>query len=205
VRAHRLALVLASASPRRRELISRLGIETLLAVPIVDESRREGEPPTSHVLRIAREKARSVAEGHPGLPVIGADTSVVLGDTIYGKPRGRSEARRMLSELRGRTHTVLTALCVRFKEREADHLEAARVTMSAYPDELLEWYVALGEGDDKAGGYAIQGRAALLVERLEGNVQAVVGLPLAPLPALFGRVGLLLAAKGPKLSLTVSQ
>jgi len=194
-----LTLVLASASPRRRELLARLGLETKIVAPDIDETPLPSESPPIHAVRIAREKARAVALRHPDLPVLSADTVVVLGDRILGKPADRIEAAVMLADLAGRTHTVLTALALRWGEREADHLESARVTFVPYSKELFAWYVTTGEGDDKAGAYAVQGKGAVLVERVEGNVQAVVGLPLAPLPSLLARVGLELAADGHRL------
>lgn len=194
-----LTLVLASASPRRHELLARLGLETKIVAPDIDETPLPAESPPIHAERVARRKARAVALRHPDLPVLSADTVVVLGDRILGKPADRREAAAMLADLAGTTHTVLTALALRWGEREAGHLEAARVTFVPYAKELFAWYVATGEGDDKAGAYAVQGKGAVLVERVEGNVQAVMGLPLASLPALFARVGLELTADGDRL------
>ena len=196
-----LTLVLASGSPRRQELLARLGLEVIVVAPGVDESPVVGEPPPIHALRLAAEKARAVGALHPHLPVLAADTVVVLGERIYGKPASRDEAARMLTELAGKTHLVLTALALCWRGREAAHLESARVTIVPYTRALFEWYVATGEGDDKAGAYAVQGKGAALVERVEGNVQAVMGLPLGPLPALFARVGLEIAANGDRLQL----
>ncbi len=183
-------LVLASASPRRRELIGRLGLDVEFAVADIDERALPGEPGPLHALRLAASKAAAVASDRPHAPVLGADTTVVLHDTILGKPVDREDATRFLRRLRGRTHVVVTALCLLHDGREARHVEQASVTFSTFSDEILAWYVATGEGDDKAGAYAVQGRGAILVERVEGNVQAVVGLPLAPIPALMQRVGL---------------
>lgn len=196
-----LTLVLASGSPRRRELLARLGLEVLVVAPAVPESPVVGEPPPLHAFRLATEKARAVGALHPQLPVLAADTVVVLGERIYGKPAGRDAAATMLTELAGKTHLVLTALALRWGEREVAHLESARVAIVPYTRALFEWYVATGEGDDKAGAYAVQGKGAALVERVEGNVQAVMGLPLASLPALFARVGLEFAANGDRLQL----
>ena len=183
-------LVLASASPRRRELISRLGLPVDVMAADVDESPLPGEPGPLHAVRVAAAKAAAVAAIRPGAPVLGADTTVVLGERILGKPADRSQAAEYLRSLRARTHVVVTALSLRYDGREARHLEQSSVTFAAFSDEILAWYVATGEGDDKAGAYAVQGGGAILVERLEGNVQAVVGLPLAPLPALLDQVGL---------------
>ncbi len=195
------SLVLASGSPRRRDLLARLGIEFSTHIPDVDETRRPGETPPAHVVRVAREKARVVSEDRADAAVLAADTVVVLGTKIFGKPASREEAASMLVELAGRTHTVLTAVVLRWGAREASHLEAASVTLAPYREELYRWYVATGEVDDKAGAYAVQGKGALLVERVEGNVQAVMGLPLAALPQLFARIGLNLAADSDRLVL----
>jgi septum formation protein len=197
-----LTLVLASGSPRRRELLARLGLDVIIVAPDVDEDPIPGEPPLIHALRLAREKAQRVAALHPSLPVLGADTVVTLGERIFGKPANRADATTMLADLAGRTHVVLTALAIRWEEREATHLESARVVIVPFVKSLFDWYVATGEGDDKAGAYAVQGKGAALVERVEGNVQAVMGLPLAPLPALFAKVGLELAVDGDRLLLS---
>ncbi len=197
-------LILASASPRRRELIARLGLEVEALAADVDESPRPGEPGPLHALRVAAAKAAAVAPLRPGAPVLGADTTVVLGDRILGKPADRDQARCFLRELRSRTHVVVTALCLVFEGREARHVEQAAVTFASFSDDILDWYVGTGEGDDKAGAYAVQGRGALLVERVEGNVQAVVGLPLAPIPSLLAGVGLQLR-RGPAAGLSLSR
>lgn len=197
-----LPLILASASPRRRELISRLGLAVEVAPADVDEAPRPGEPPALCALRVARAKALHAAARFPESPVLAADTIVVLGRRILGKPVDRSEAAAMLRDLSGRAHTVVTALAVRWRGREATHLEHARVVIAPLPGPLIDWYVTTGEADDKAGAYAVQGRAAVFVERVEGNVQAVVGLPLAPLRGLFARVGLDLKPAGERLVLT---
>ncbi|HVN31411.1 MAG TPA: Maf family protein [Thermoanaerobaculaceae bacterium] len=197
-----LPLVLASGSPRRRELLARLGLEVTVVEPRLDESPLPGEPPPLHALRLAREKARAGAALHPELPSLGADTVVVLGERIFGKPASRGEASAMLADLAGRTHVVITGLALRWGEREATQVESAFVTVVRHSPELFAWYLATGEGDDKAGAYAVQGKGAALIERIEGNVQAVMGLPLATLPALFGQVGLELVAAGDCLLVT---
>ena len=194
-------LVLGSGSPRRLELVDRLGLDADVLAPDVDESQLPGEPPPVHALRVARAKAAAVAGRHPDRPVLAADTVVVLGEVVFGKPRDRADARRMLTELAGRSHLVVTALALRLGEREASHIETATVTMVPFRGDLVEWYVATGECDDKAGAYAVQGKGALLVQRVEGNVDAVMGLPLAPLPRLFAALGLELTRDGDRLRL----
>jgi septum formation protein len=195
-------LVLASGSPRRRDLLARLGIDFSVVRPGVDETPLPAEPPSAHVTRVATEKAHTGSAQHPRAAVLAADTVVVLETRMFGKPATRVEAASMLAELAGRTHTVLTATVLRWRTREAVHLETARVTLLPYSPELYGWYVATGEVDDKAGAYAVQGKGAVLVERVEGNVQAVIGLPLAVIPGLFEQVGLCLTASGDRLSIS---
>lgn len=196
------SIVLASASPRRRELVARLGLAVEVAPTDIDETPREGEPPPVYALRTAREKLRAAAAGRPDKPVIAADTVVGVGGEILGKPTDRRHAREMIARLAGRTHMVFTAVAVGWHTAEACHLEAARVSFAAACGEILDWYAQSGEGDDKAGAYAVQGAGAVLVPRVEGNVQAIVGLPLAVLPALFLRVGLQLLRRDGRLVLS---
>lgn len=196
-------LILASGSPRRRELLGRLGIDFDVVVPEVDESILPGELPTDHVTRVARAKADAVASEQPPRPVLAADTMVVRDSASLGKPLDDDEALSMLASLSARSHDVITAVCARFGSRESVHLDSATVTFADVPRELLCWYVATGEPRDKAGAYAVQGAGAILVEQVIGNVQAVVGLPLSPLPQLFERIGLRLTPDGRNLGLTV--
>ncbi|MEW6336197.1 MAG: Maf family protein [Acidobacteriota bacterium] len=196
-----VALILASASPRRRELLGRLGVGFRVVHPAIDETPLPDESPATHALRIARAKAGDIARHCAGAAVLAADTVVVLGDEILGKPADREAAKRMLGRLAGRDHLVVTAIAARFADRAADWLETARVRFAPLTADLLEWYLETREGEDKAGAYAVQGRGALFIERVEGNVQAVVGLPLAPLPRLLSRVGLRLCPIGDRLRL----
>jgi septum formation protein len=194
-----LPLVLASSSPRRRELLVVCGFDFQVVPADIDESRQPDEPAPLHTLRVAREKADSVAKLYPDLPVLGADTMVVVDGEALGKPRDRDDARAMLRRLSGRCHHVLTALALCHRGTTAAHLESATVTFVPLGDALIDWYLATGEGADKAGAYAVQGQGGLLVSRVEGNAQTVVGLPLAALLGLFGRVGLKLRAEGSRL------
>jgi septum formation protein len=198
-----LRLVLASASPRRLELVGLLGIPVTCEPADIDERCLPGEPPGCHVLRVARAKADRVARGHPESPVLGADTTVVVGDRILGKPRDRVEARAMLALLSGKTHVVLTGMCLLWRDQEASHLEATSVTFRRLDGALIDWCLAGGEGDDKAGAYALQGLAGALITRVEGNVQAVIGLPLAPLLELLAKVGIQITGAGAALALAV--
>jgi septum formation protein len=196
-----LTLVLASSSPRRSDLLARLGIPFVVAPAGVDETMSHGEAPAAHALRMAAEKAAAVAQRYREWPVLGADTIVVADATVLGKPHDDDDARSMLHRLAGRDHVVITAVALLFRERSVSHVERVRVTFTDPAPQLVDWYVATGEPSDKAGAYAVQGRGALFVERVEGNVQSVVGLPLAVLPALFGRVGLALRPDGARLTL----
>jgi septum formation protein len=183
------ALVLASRSPRRRELLAGLGF-TLEIVPAdTDEAVRPGERPRPYVARVAREKARAV----PGEVVLAADTSVVLGEEILGKPRDAEDAARMLRALSGSTHEVLTAVCVRRNgpgpPAEHEALVATAVRFRALSAAEIAWYVATGEPLDKAGAYALQGAGGVLVEAVSGSVSGVVGLPLVESVALLAAAG----------------
>lgn len=183
------ALVLASRSPRRQELLAGLGIALEVRPAEIDEAVRDGEAPDAYVARVAREKARAVA----GPVVLAADTAVVVGDEILGKPRDAADAARMLRALSGTTHQVLTAVCVRRTapaptcEREATVSTAVR--FRRLDEDQIAWYVATGEPLDKAGAYAVQGLGGALVESVVGSVSGVVGLPLAESLALLDQVG----------------
>ena len=196
-----LRLVLASASPRRRELVELLGVPVLCVAAEIDEGRHDGESPVSHVLRVARAKAAAVSGAYPDDPIIAADTSVVLGDRILGKPRDRAEALAMLTSLSGRAHVVLTGVCAAFRGRSCANVESATVTFRELTPELARWYLATGEGDDKAGAYAVQGAGGVLVSRVDGNVQTVIGLPLSPMLDLLARVGVTAVAEGAAMQL----
>lgn len=183
-------LVLASQSPRRRELLEQLGIPFEVRAARTDESVLPGEAPREYVLRVAREKARAVA----GDVVLGADTSVVLGDEVLGKPEGPDDARRMLRALSGNRHAVLTAVCVRRTSAalgvELDLVVSTAVRFAALSPAQIDWYVRTGEPLDKAGAYAIQGAGGAFVLAVEGSVSNVVGLPLAETAELLRRAGL---------------
>lgn len=181
-------VVLASASPRRRDLLALLGLTFEVAPADVDESWRNGEPPAEHAERLAREKA-AVAE-RPGAVTIAADTIVVVDDDILGKPRDAAEAERMLARLAGREHVVFTAIAVAYAGKTVSGVEATRVRFRPLDAGQITAYVATGEPLDKAGAYGIQGFGAVLVERIEGDYFTVMGLGLARLAGLLGAVGL---------------
>lgn len=174
-----MTFVLASASPRRAELLQSAGFSFVVDPVDIDESVRPGEDPESHVRRLARDKAIAGSWRHPGRLVLGADTVVVLDGAILGKPRDDDDARRMLASLSGRVHHVFTGVAVARDRQVRDAVDLSAVTMSVWTDVEIAEYVATGEPRDKAGAYAIQGRAARFVERLEGSFSGVVGLPLA--------------------------
>jgi septum formation protein len=178
-------LVLASASPRRRELLSGLGLEFEIRLPAIDETRQVGEAPHGYVRRLAMEKVSAVAR--PGEIAIGADTIVVLEGQVLGKPVDAADARRMLHLIAGREHTVLTgvALSEPSQRRVQTVVEATRVRIMPLSDETIHWYVDTGEPLDKAGAYAVQGLGAVLVEGVFGSYTNVVGLPLPALHSLM--------------------
>lgn len=184
-----LRVILASASPRRRELLALVGIAHDVRPAAIDESLRPGETPMGHAERLARAKAHAVAEREPDAVVIAADTIVVVDGDILGKPRGVEEAAEMLRRLSARTHTVYTATAVARGARTESAVETVTVTFRALTGEEIDQYVATGEPLDKAGAYGIQGYGATIVERVEGDYFSVMGLGLRRLVELLARVG----------------
>lgn len=189
-------LILASASPRRRELLLQLGLEPgrdFLVVPAgIDETRQPGEPPLDYVRRLALEKAGAIQRQHTQAVVLGADTTVVLGGEVLNKPRDAAEAERMLRALAGRTHHVSTGLAVVSPRGEWTHVETTAVTFGPVPEAELAAYIAGGDPLDKAGAYGIQGYAGRWVPRIEGDFFNVVGLPLAAAVGLLRASGYIL-------------
>lgn len=181
-------LCLASASPRRRELLASIGVAVEVLPVDIDESVRPGEPAVDYVRRLARDKACAGCR-LSALPVLGSDTAVVLDGRILGKPRDRDDAAAMLRALAGRTHEVLTAVAVAGPAGLLDACVATRVVMRPIEEAEIGAYWATGEPADKAGGYAIQGLAAVFVARIEGSHSAVVGLPLFETAELLRRQG----------------
>lgn len=178
-------LVLASASPRRRELLAQAGFAFEVRAADIDETQRPGEEPIAFASRLAREKAQAIfaqwkENAEDPLLVLGADTIVVTAaKEILGKPRNTADAARMLRLLSGGTHTVITGVCVASRTGVEVAAELTYVTMLALSDAEIEAYIATGEPMDKAGAYAIQGRAARWIPRIHGCYFNVVGLPLA--------------------------
>lgn len=187
-------IYLASASPRRQELLRQLGIEFEAIPSNILEVRQTGETPAEYVARVARDKARYVAKlvkdrELPPAPVLGADTEVVLDGEILGKPCDREHGIALLRRLAGRAHDVLSAICVVHRGGEHAALSASRVTFSPLTDTEIARYWDTGEPADKAGAYAIQGRAAAYIARLEGSYSGVMGLPLHELAGILKKIG----------------
>jgi len=180
---------LASASPRRRELLEGLGFRFGVRPAKIDESTRSGESARDYVLRLAVEKARWISAQSPEAIVLGADTAVVLDGEILGKPGGEAEAIRILRMLSGKSHTVLTAIAVCGPMEDAA-VVSTRVQFRSLLDEEIDWYVKTQEPFDKAGGYAIQGIGSFLVQEIEGSFSNVVGLPLSETLQMLGRAGM---------------
>ncbi len=190
------SLVLASASPRRRQMLAGLGIRFTVHTADVDERPREGETPAAYVERLAASKAETVAQRYPDHWVLAADTVVVRGSTLLGKPADAAAARAMLAELAGRRHDVFTGVCLRHRRRRSCHRFHCRtgVWFHDLDSRLIAAYVATGEPLDKAGGYGIQGMGGCLVERIEGSYTNVVGLPLGQTVAVLQRAGVITPA-----------
>jgi septum formation protein len=196
------SIYLASRSPRRRELLGHIGVKFHLllfrnragAAPDIDEAPQPGEDPRDYVMRLARAKAavgwkRMIERNLPQAPVLAADTTVALEGRIFGKPQGRADAERMLAELSGKRHEVLTAVVLQFDEEVETALSVSEVQFRSLSADEIRAYVATGESDDKAGGYAIQGRAALFVAEIRGSQSGIVGLPLYETAQLLQKVG----------------
>jgi nucleoside triphosphate pyrophosphatase len=189
-------LILASQSPRRAELLRNAGFRFEVRPADVDERVRAGETPLDYVQRLAREKALAVLAAAPaGVRVLGADTTVAVDGESLGKPADEAEARRMLARLSGRTHEVMTGVCLAWRRAQAGEIacdveaEVTEVEFVALTEEEIAAYVACGEPMDKAGAYAIQGRASCWIPRIRGCYFNVVGLPVARVCAMLRRTG----------------
>ena len=194
-------IYLASRSPRRRELLSQIGVRYHLLLfrervgekPDVDESVLPGEAPAAYVERMARAKAdtgwrRMLQRNLPPAPVLAADTTVALDGRIYGKPENRAEAEQILAALAGKRHEVLTAVALKNQDWIEVALSTSEVTLKALSRDDIAQYVASGEGDDKAGAYGIQGRAARFVVEIRGSYSGIMGLPLYETGQLIDRL-----------------
>lgn len=181
-------VILASQSPRRRELLTLVGIPHEVLPANLDESYLPGEVPAAHAERLARAKASSIVV--PDAVVIGSDTIVVLDGAVLGKPTNAAEAVRMLERLSGRVHIVMTAVAVAWQGRLESAVEEVAVTFHALTPAVIKGYVATREPMDKAGAYGIQGYGATLVKRVDGDYFAVMGLPLQRMVLLMDRLGI---------------
>ena len=178
-----MKLVLCSASPRRRELLARAGVRFTVAPSHIDETQRPGEPPLAYVRRMAAEKA--APQRRPDLVALAADTIVVVEGEVLGKPADRSDAGRILSRLSGREHRVITAVCV----DEAVRAVETVVRFKPLTPRELDFIAGSGDGDDKAGAYAVQGVAGSFITAIDGSVSNVIGLPMAETLEMLERAG----------------
>ena len=174
-----MRIVLASRSPRRSTLLRDAGYDIEVSPADIDEHQFRNESPRTYVSRLAADKATTVAQRYPEQIVIGADTVVVLNDVVFGKPIDRNEAVGMLAKLSGTTHTVVTGIVVMRASTVFSGIESTKVTFVELTSDRIDWYVSMGESDDKAGAYAAQGVGARLIERIDGSYTNVVGLPMA--------------------------
>lgn len=186
-----LRFILASASPRRSQLLKQLGIEFEVQPADVDESMLPGEGPGAYVERLARFKAREVAARSPGSLVLGADTAVVIGDEVLGKPGSPQAARRMLTSLSGRSHRVLTGIALAGARQRSRVIET-EIDFRALSGPEIDWYIGTGEPMDKAGAYGAQGIGGFLIHAIRGSYSNVVGLPLEETLETLSEAGVVL-------------
>lgn len=182
-------LILASASPRRHDLLLQIAVPHTVFAAHLDETRRPDEPPQNYVRRLALEKARAVAQQQPGSTVLGADTTVALEGLVLNKPQDLAAASEMLRSLAGRSHLVHTGLALLHGGVEQTHVETTEVCFTPIPEPELAIYLATGDSLDKAGAYGIQGFAARWVAAVHGDYFNVVGLPLAAATQLLRNAG----------------
>ena len=184
-------IILASRSPRRKDILEKLNLSFIIDPPDIDESPIKKESPINYVQRISAAKADLVAQRNDQkCIVIAADTTVELQGEIFGQPRDLDEARLMIHKLSGKTHAVHTAVSVRCEIRTATAVDTAQVTMREVSNELLEWYIGTGESIGKAGAYAVQGHGAALVAGVTGELDTVIGLPVRLLTSLLADLGI---------------
>jgi septum formation protein len=184
-------VVLASGSPRRRELLGGIGLTFTVQAPEVDESVIEGEDPVAYVQRVAADKARVGSIGFPGAVVIAADTTVAVDGQILAKPVDTEDARRMITLLTGAFHQVHTAVVVRRDQEQWERTVTTQVEMQAVGPDWIDWYVSTGEPMGKAGGYALQGLGAVLVTAVRGSMTNVIGLPVMETCELLAAAGVI--------------
>lgn len=193
-------VLLASSSPRRRELLTMIGIAHEVIPADIDEAYLPGEAPLAHAERLARAKVDTIAQVAPDAVVIGADTIVVIDDQVLGKPRDEVHAAAMLRQLSGRTHEVLTAVAVARAKRIDSVVEVVSVTFRELREDEIRSYIATREPMDKAGAYGIQGYGATIVQRIDGDFFAVMGLSLVRLVTLLAQHGLTYDFRGVRVA-----
>jgi len=185
------SIYLASNSPRRRELLTQIGVDFSVLSVDVDERRFENESPVDYVQRVAIAKAKAGWDSVDitnKKPVLGSDTSVVLANDVLGKPTSEDNAKAMLQRLSGQCHKVLTAVAIVTEEKVWVELNTSKVTFAELTQDDINWYLSTQEGVDKAGGYAVQGLAAIFIEKIEGSYSAIMGLPLRETALLLTRI-----------------
>jgi septum formation protein len=187
-----MRFILASSSPRRRELLTSIGLEFDVIPSHVPEVHRTGEAPADYVARLSRDKANAIATVHPSQWIIAADTTVLLGDQLLEKPADAAHAARMLSLIAGQTHTVYTGVTLQHLGQQYcdNRVAESKVRMLPLSAREIEWYVATGEPLDKAGAYAVQGIGAMFIDSIDGSYTNVVGLPLATLFQMMRKAGI---------------
>lgn len=185
-------IYLASGSPRRSELLAQMGVSFDVLRLSVDETQLSDENPVDYVERVAVAKAKAGWQAiQSGIrrPVIGADTSVIIDQTILGKPQNEQQARNMLQSLSGRQHQVLTAVAAVYDDQVICRLNQSWVTFITLSPAEITWYLSTGEGQDKAGGYAVQGLAAMFIEEIQGSYSGIMGLPVRETRELLMEIG----------------
>jgi len=187
------SFILASLSPRRRELLGGMDLKFSVIPSGIEEPENDDESPRDHALRLSLEKARAVADQHPDAWVLGADTIVIVDGEILGKPKNPEHAKKMLRKLSGRDHIVITGFSIVQKKGNVAMSDAVESTVffKNLPDDEIEWYAGTDEPYDKAGAYAVQGKAAFFIKEIHGSYTNVMGLPLAEVVAALKEAGII--------------
>jgi septum formation protein len=188
-------IYLASASPRRSELLTQIGVEYTQRVSNLDETVHSNETAETYVVRVARDKAKAIWQQLPvddRRPVLAADTAVIVDDLILGKPVSAEDAMVMLRRLSGKSHRVITCVLVMYQQHVLQKMNSSEVIFKPLTEQELNWYVATQEGLDKAGAYAVQGRAAMFIKQIHGSYSGIMGLPLDDTAELLQQIGKLI-------------
>ena len=186
-------IILASASPRRRELLAQIGVRTMAQSVDIDETQKHNEPVMAYVQRLAMEKAQrgfDTIKNEKKLPVLGSDTIVEIDGLVLGKPENRQQAKKMLQQLSAQKHTVHTSVAIVTEEKSLIAISSSQVVFNALEDQEIDLYLATGEADDKAGAYAIQGIAAQFIKNINGSFSGVMGLPLFETAQMLKQCGI---------------